>query len=597
MMVLRRTSYPQVEPRAAGVMTRAVAVVPRTLAIGKAAQVARQRGLRLVLARVGSAWAGATPETLSQAMALGLEAVPLDAVLWGAPAVSAGAAEVVARRRLGPAAPFVVVVEDHRPVGAIVREPEAPSALPRSAAAALGRLDPGTASLLRRAAGLGAELGWPVAVVGGFARDLLGGRLEGGRRDLDLVVEGDGRLFARRLGAQVGAAVREHPAFRTATVRLADGAEPPSTPRTSKTPTTPITPVTPVTPVTIDVATARRERYPHPGALPVVAPASLGDDLARRDFSVNALAIRLDGTAWGQVLDPEGGLADLEERHVRILHPLSFIEDPTRVFRAVRFAARLGFTLEPTTRRLLRAATARPVYPALSGDRLMAELDAILAEAAPADVLVSLGRAGAFRLGWPDYRFSARKATVLARVAAAVGTLPIAPETARGLYLLALIADLEAPAAEAWLARFGAPSPLRALLARARDEAPGLLARLGPAPRPAAAYATLRGVPEVVAAWAYVSTRSARGRARIAAHLAEWRDVRPLLTGDDLQAMGLPPGPRLGQLLGRLQAAQVAGRLRSREAAAAWVRRALAGPGATDGVTVGRKRPSTERGG
>jgi tRNA nucleotidyltransferase (CCA-adding enzyme) len=554
-VVIRRTTYPQVEPRADGLMTRALTVVPFTLSVEEAERVARRRAAAVVVARRGIRWEAASAEVLERALALGLQRAPLEAVLWPAPPVSRRLPEISVRRRLSPATPLVVVLEGGRPVGVVARTPGAGGALPRSAASELARLDPLTTRLLRAGGKAAMELGRPVAVVGGFPRDLLRGRLAETPRDLDLVVEGDGRGLARRLAASLGGDVREHEAFGTATVSLAGGRGPRS----------------------VDVATARREHYRAPGALPTVESASLATDLGRRDFSVNALAIRLDGPAWGEVLDPTGGLVDLDAGRLRVLHPLSFVEDPTRIFRAGRFAARLGFHVEPTTRRLLAAAAGLDVYSALSGDRLLAELDAILAEAEPATSLTWLGRAGAFRLLVPTYRFTARTATRVARVGAAGAGLGLDGATRRALYLLALgegCADDPA----AWLARWSTPAPLRSAAEQARAEAPGVLARLAGARGVEQAYAVLRGVPEVVAAWAHVLAEPGEARRHLAAYLGRWRQVRPLLTGDDLAAMGIAPGPNLGRLLQELRTAQVAGRLRSRRAATAWVRRTAAIP-------------------
>jgi tRNA nucleotidyltransferase (CCA-adding enzyme) len=553
-MVIRRTTYPQVEPRAAGLMTRAVAVVPPALPIGEAARLARHRRAEVVLARLGPRWGGATAEVFARALGLGLDRAPLASVLWEAPPVRPTVSEVAARRRLSAATPFLVVLDDTRPRGVVVRDPAAGGALPRSAAAALARLDAATLHVLRTAGAEGAQRGWPVAAVGGFPRDLLRGGLAEPPRDLDIVVEGDGRALARRLAGALGGQVREHEVFGTATVTLPDERGPRR----------------------VDVATARRERYRVPGALPTVEPAPLAADLARRDFSVNALAIHLAEAAWGAVLDPTGGLPDLAGGRIRILHPLSFIEDPTRIFRAARFAARLGFRVEPTTRRLLAAAAALPVYDALSGERLLAELDAILAEPAPAAILTWLGRAGGFRLLVPTYRFGRRAATLVGRVEAATAALPLEPATRRALYLLALGDGLDAAAWAAWLARWSAPAPLRTAAERARAEAPRLLARLDGATRRERAYAVLRGVPEVVAAWAHVLAAGGALRRHIVAHLGSWRQVRPLLSGDDVAALGVAPGPLVGRVLEDLKAAQVAGRVRRREDAAAWVRRAVA---------------------
>jgi tRNA nucleotidyltransferase (CCA-adding enzyme) len=553
-MVVRRATYPQVEPRAGDLLTPAVAVAPRALTLEAAAALARRRRARFVVAPLGSGWGAVTHQVLDRALALDrrLGRAPLDALLWTVPALAATTPEVTLRRRLGPATPLVVVLGGGgTPLGVVPREAGARRALPRSAAEALGRLDPGTLELLRAVGRLGAEPGRPVAAVGGLVRDLLLGRLTATPRDLDVAVEGDGRLVARQLARALGGRVRQHEAFLTATVALADGR-------------------------LVDVVTARREAYRRPGALPAVEPATLEEDLARRDFSVNALAIRLDGGAWGQVLDPTGGLADLAARRLRVLHSLSFVEDPTRIFRAARFAVRLGFRLEPTTRRLLAAAARLPVYEALSGDRLMAELHAILDEPAPAAVLTALARLGAFRLVLPGYRRPPEAEVALARVAEAARAATLPRDAEAALVLLALGARLRGEAAQAWVARWGPPAPTRAAIARARADAPALTRRLARAADAGEAYEALRAVPVLTAAWAHALAREPRVRRHVLDHLGSWRALPPLLSGEDLKALGLAPGPLFGRLLAGLRAAQVAGQVRTRAGAEAWVRRALA---------------------
>ena len=187
-------------------------------------------------------------------------------------------------------------------------------------------------------------------------RDLL---LHEENQDLDVMVEGDGIAFARRLGERLGGRVHAHPRFETALVALADGTK-------------------------IDVATARAEYYESPGALPTVVHGNVKMDLLRRDFTINALAVAAQPGAFGTLLDFFGGLRDLHDRVVQVLHSLSFVEDPTRVFRAIRFEQRLHFALGESTHRLIRDAVAKGLFETLAGPRIFQELALILREREPA---------------------------------------------------------------------------------------------------------------------------------------------------------------------------------------------------------------------
>jgi tRNA nucleotidyltransferase (CCA-adding enzyme) len=186
-----------------------------------------------------------------------------------------------------------------------------------------------------------AAAGSPVYLVGGAVRDLL---LERPRTDIDVAVEGDVRPLADALGGEVV----EHERFATATVAV-DG-------------------------LLVDLAMARAETYERPGALPTVTPATITDDLARRDFTINAMAVPLEGEP--RLIDPHGGVGDLRAGVLRILHDRSFIDDPTRTLRAARYAARFDLELEPETAELLRGAD----LGAVSGDRMEAELRRIASE-------------------------------------------------------------------------------------------------------------------------------------------------------------------------------------------------------------------------
>jgi tRNA nucleotidyltransferase (CCA-adding enzyme) len=202
-------------------------------------------------------------------------------------------------------------------------------------------------------------------LVGGPVRDMLRGCPS---RDLDIAVEGDAAAVARALADETGSELRVPGAFLTFKVPLPDGGE-------------------------IDIATTRRERYPHPGALPLVEPAEIEEDLLRRDFSANAIALEL--SSW-TLVDPTGGIADIGSRLLRALHAASFLDDPTRILRGFRFAARLGFDWERETRRWLDDAIARDAFATISKERIWRELLNACDEApGAAAALLSIARSGA----------------------------------------------------------------------------------------------------------------------------------------------------------------------------------------------------------
>jgi len=212
--------------------------------------------------------------------------------------------------------------------------------------------------LLRDLGALADERGAPAFLVGGAVRDvLLGATID----DLDIVIEGDAPALGRALTARFGGELVVHGEFGTANWQTPDGDD-------------------------VDLVTARSEVYPEPAALPVVTPSDLGDDLARRDFTINAMAIALSPARWAALVDPFGGRADLDAGVVRVLHAGSFVDDPTRAWRAARFAGRLGFHLAPETLGVLRAARDDGSLSRLGLERLGNELKYVIREAAAMSV-------------------------------------------------------------------------------------------------------------------------------------------------------------------------------------------------------------------
>jgi tRNA nucleotidyltransferase (CCA-adding enzyme) len=538
-------------------MDPGLVVVPARLAIAETARLVRRRRARLVAARIGRSWAGASRETLARALELGLGGAPLETILWEAALVAPSAREVAVRRCLGPDRPFVLVRGSRGPVGVVFRDLASPSTLPLSVSPQLERLPLGIQEILRTAGTLGAALGFPVALVGGLVRDLLFGRI-GNRADLDLVVEGSAAALAQRLAGEVSGTAVEHAAFLTAVVTLPDGRR-------------------------IDVATARRESYRAPGALPSVEPAALGQDLARRDFALNALAIRLDPGAWGRLVDTTGGLADLRARRLRVIHSLSFVEDPTRLLRAARLAVRIGCRIDPATRRLAVCAAALDVYQALSVERLRAELELVLAERQPSAVLREAGRLGAWRLVSPGAGPSQRTMRLLDATLAPRALAGLAPDAALALCLLALSEGAENP--DTASSHLATPA-VRNAVRQARTDAPHLLARLARARGRDAAYTVLEGAPEVTLAWARALTRSRAARRRLDGHLRSRHRPKTLATGDDILALGVRAGPVVGRLLREIRTMQAAGRIRSRAGALRWLAGAVVRDRGHEGTTA-----------
>ncbi|MGI9020673.1 MAG: CCA tRNA nucleotidyltransferase [Solirubrobacterales bacterium] len=351
---------------------------------------------------------------------------------------------------------------------------------PDELGARIGAL-PGIERLRGAAAGVGAH------IVGGAVRDLMLGRE---RVDLDVVVEGDAVALARALDPRPVV----HERFGTATVRLGE--------------------------LSVDLASARSESYPRPGALPEIRPGSLAEDLSRRDFTVNAMAVSIGGS--GGLTDPHGGAGDLASGTLRALHGRSLGDDPTRGLRAARYAARLGFALEPQTEAQIRGAD----LGAVSAQRVEAELRLIAAEASPVEALRLAAEWGLLAVE-PDH---------LALLAAALDSLNRAPwpglSTPAEAVLAVIRAELEAPRA---LAELEAPAPADAVEAAHGHTGTSLLLAMG-----------------LGAEW-------------VERYVAEWRHVRPSISGHDLIAVGVPEGPAVGRGLRAALRAKLAGDAPARE--------------------------------
>jgi tRNA nucleotidyltransferase (CCA-adding enzyme) len=532
-MARRARPYPQILVTAADLVDGQVLAAPSGITAADALRLARRRRVRVLACGAGH---HVLAEDLARAESLGLGDVPARELARPLPVVGARTPEPAVRRALAAGAPAVIV----SPAGVITR-PATPATLP--VRARLERALPSaTRALLAEVARVAAAQGARAFVAGGLVRDAWRGETTVG--DLDIVVEGDGPAVARALADALHGTLVEHERFLTASVR---------TPGHGR----------------IDVATARSERYDMPGALPRVLPAPIVQDLQRRDFGVNALAVELTSEAW-ELLDPFAGIVDLEHRRLRILHPLSFVEDPTRLLRAARYAARLELRPDAWTARCQALALRLAPYPALSGQRIATELERLLDEPQAAAALAILARGGMPRLLDPRWRLTRATAARLDRVAATLAWVR-ADRVTRPLVVAALVLALGQPSAvaAAMVAHLGLSGEPLSELRRALAEAPALIRELSGA-APSAAGRALRNASGATLAALHLAGGAARER-------AEWwvsrgRTVAPLLGGDDVIALGVTRGPAVAAALAALRDARLDGRVVDRAAEMDYVR-------------------------
>ena len=424
----------------------------------------------------------------------------------------------------------------------------------RSVAGLLGkRLAPEVRGILHALGATGDALGVSVYAVGGFVRDLLLGIAN---LDVDITVEGDGVLYAEYFAERHGGRVRSHRKFGTAVLVLPDGLK-------------------------IDIASTRLEYYESPGALPTVERASLRHDLYRRDFTINTLALCINSDRFGHLTDHFGGQQDIQERVVRVLHNLSFVEDPTRVFRAIRFEQRLGFHIAPHTENLIRNAVRMHLLDKLGGERLQSELVQIMCEKEP---LAAIGRMASFGL-LPVIHPALKLVPATERVLHETGQV-------MSWYRLLYLEDRCEPWQVYFMALCDGLTADQFREACERLAIPGRLAtRLYNQRR--LVYTTLNAIKRrlkqshtvrnsEVYVWfsgltlemlLYLASRASGEQIRrfVSLYLTRLRSVVPLLAGEDLLRIGLEPGPLIRRVKERLLQACLDGEANSRDEEAALV--------------------------
>ena len=407
----------------------------------------------------------------------------------------------------------------------------------------LNRMPARPLHLLRQIGRLADERDMAVYLVGGVVRDLL---LKRENWDLDLTVEGDGIAFARLVADRYGAGLAVFERFATARLAFPDGLK-------------------------MDIATTRQESYAQPALLPMVQPASIEEDLSRRDFTINAMAVQLNPRQFGRLLDPCEGQRDLQARTIRVLHASSFQDDPTRIFRAIRFEQRFGFSLERATVRLLAQAASRNLIQRLSGPRLQNEILLLFAERNPVRAIARLEQLKLLR-------FLHRRLSYTKNVKQVVAAVPKAlawwarrfPDSALDrpiVYLMALSSE-SSPAVVAWISRRLALSREQAknvgMVGRRLDRALKRLTDKGIVRRSQIFHLLEDFSSEALVLLLAKQQRAQHGarlsllKRQLAAYVKN-KVVKTVLTGRDLQAMGLQPGPQYKTVLGKLLDARIDG--------------------------------------
>ncbi|HXX57960.1 MAG TPA: CBS domain-containing protein, partial [Thermodesulfovibrionales bacterium] len=468
---------------------------------------------------------------------------------------------------------FMPVVENGKIIGAITRTdilrtlyedvlkrsrlPELPSgekpSIGRNLARWLKEKFPAEVHAMLALAGEVAEdFGFSAYLIGGSVRDLLRGQEN---LDIDIVIEGDGIRFAGEFARRLGARLRTHERFGTAQVSAG--------------------------PLKVDVATARTEYYESPAALPKVETSSIKKDLYRRDFTINTLAVRLNPKDYGLLIDFFGGQRDLREKTIRVLHNLSFIEDPTRAFRAVRFAERFGFKLGKHTENLMKSALRMNLFDRLSGSRLYEELLLIFNETEPVKAIKRLSEYHLLKVIHENLTFDPKLESRLQSLHDALSwftLLFLEEKIDKGaLYLMALLSDLGDTDRETSLVRLSTPSRLKEKIERGIHGAKELILLL-PLRDPARIYKALFTHDMETLLFAMAISPDADKKKEISRYLLELRKIKPVLRGVDLKRMGLAPGPFYSKVLDTLLEERLRGNLVTKEDEERFVRRRYVSP-------------------
>ncbi|MFH0724758.1 MAG: CBS domain-containing protein [Pseudomonadota bacterium] len=387
------------------------------------------------------------------------------------------------------------------------------------------------------------ETGVNAFVVGGFVRDLF---LYRSNEDIDIVIEGDGIAFARKFAKLAGVRIHTHAKFGTAVIIYPDGFK-------------------------IDVASARMEYYQSPAALPIVEMGSIKLDLYRRDFTINTLSIQLNANRFGTLVDFFSAQKDIKEKDIRVLHNLSFVEDPTRVFRAIRFEQRFGFSIGKLTAGLIENAVRMDFFKRLSGRRVFTELRLLLEEENPTPAVARLHDYNLLSVIHPSIQMTKELIGLFNSVKKVISWYDLLyieePLMRWVIYFMALIRQCNMETSLDICTRFELQHRYKTLICAERFEAERRLYALErklPV-KNSTLYKRLTGLKTELLLFMMAATRQEKVKRAISHFFTRLRQIEPAIGGKDLLAMGYKPGPVYREIIQAVLDAKLDGRLRTRK--------------------------------
>lgn len=404
--------------------------------------------------------------------------------------------------------------------------------------------------LLKQAGIVAEELGYKAFIVGGIVRDILLG-IE--NLDIDLVIEGDGILFSTQFVKRIGGELKKYKEFGTATITLPDGFK-------------------------LDIATSREEFYSKPGSLPQVKPAPLQRDLFRRDFTVNSLAIDLSPSNFGFLTNFFEGEKDLREKKVRVLHSRSFIEDPTRIFRAIRFEQRYGFTIEKKTQKLIEEALGKKIFQELSKERIREELIQILDEDRPEKSIHRMQEFGILKAIYPGLELTFRQEKILDNLIDVFAWFEVLFEEKVKRWLIRLLVILENLNEEEtrdFCEKYKFTREEKESIITTRIEAKRIIKELK-TPQdllPSFIYEILSPLSQATLLFTIAKTEEKIVKKRIFFYLTRLKKLKIEINGNDLKKMGYKPSPLFKKILEEVKKAKLNGQVKTKEEEINYVRK------------------------